>query len=123
MKNNSFGATLKKLRNDRGISQAELAKAIDVTPAAIGLYEQDRRQPNFEIEEKIADFFNVDLSTLRGKKENSFTHDEKALIEWYRQLDQTQKRHLKYYIYAMAMNKELEDNDFFTRIIENGDKV
>ena len=123
MKNNSFGATLKKLRNDRGISQAELAKAIDVTPAAIGLYEQDRRQPNFEIEEKIADFFNVDLSTLRGKKENSFTHDEMALIEWYRQLDQTQKRHLKYYIYAMAMNKELEDNDFFTRIIENGDKI
>ena len=123
MKNNSFGATLKKLRNDRGISQAELAKAIDVTPAAIGLYEQDRRQPNFEIEEKIADFFNVDLSTLRGKKENSFTHDEMALIEWYRQLDQTQKQHLKYYIYAMAMNKELEDNDFFTRIIENGDKV
>ena len=32
------------------------------------MYESGKRHPKFEDEEAIADFFNVDLNTLRGKR-------------------------------------------------------
>ena len=31
------------------------------------MYEVGKREPDFESEEKIADFFNTDLNTLRGR--------------------------------------------------------
>ena len=63
-----FNEILKDLRTSKGLTQAELAKIIGVSPSAIGMYESGEREPNFEIEEKIADYFNVSLDVLRGKK-------------------------------------------------------
>lgn len=62
-----FKDMLKYLRASHNISQAELSKAIGVSPSTIGMYETGEREPSFEIEEKIADYFNVSLDTLRGK--------------------------------------------------------
>lgn len=62
-----FCEVLKYLRTSRGITQAEFAKAMDVSPSTIGMYETGEREPNFETEEKIADYFNVSLDVLRGK--------------------------------------------------------
>lgn len=53
----TFGSILTFLRKRAGLSQAQLAKYLNVTPATIGLYEQDRRKPSFEMQEKIADYF------------------------------------------------------------------
>ena len=83
---------LKYLRERAGISQAGLAKAIGVTPASIGLYEQGRRQPAFEIEEKIADYFNVDLNTLRGITSDNYTKEEKEIITGYRKSATSKKQ-------------------------------
>lgn len=41
----TFGSILQYLRKRAGLSQAQLAKNLNVTPATIGLYEQNRRQP------------------------------------------------------------------------------
>ena len=62
-----FNEMLRYLRTSRNISQAELSKAIGVSPSTIGMYETGEREPSFEIEEKIDDYFNVSLDTLRGK--------------------------------------------------------
>lgn len=35
------------------------------------MYESGRREPNFEVLETIADFFNVDMNYLLGKDEKS----------------------------------------------------
>lgn len=66
-----FYEVLKYLRTSRNVTQAELAKVIGVSASTIGMYETGEREPNFEIEEKIADYFNVSLDTLRGKKEQA----------------------------------------------------
>lgn len=42
-----FTVRLKMLRIKSGLSQVELAKAINVSPSAIGMYEQGRREPDF----------------------------------------------------------------------------
>lgn len=62
-----FADTLKKLRKERCLTQEQLAALLGISKSAISMYENGNREPNFEIEELIADFFNVDISYLRGK--------------------------------------------------------
>lgn len=49
-----FPIRLKLLRLKIGLSQAELATAVGVSPSTIGMYEQNRREPDFETAMKIA---------------------------------------------------------------------
>ena len=65
----TFGKRLQELRNSKKMTQADLGKVLKISASTIGMYETDKRQPNFEIEEAIADFFNVDLDYLRGKQD------------------------------------------------------
>lgn len=62
-----FKDMLKYFRQMHGLSQAELAEKIGVKPSTISMYEVGKREPDFETEEALADFFNVDLNTLRGR--------------------------------------------------------
>ena len=55
------------LRKRENLSQRELAAKLNVSASTIGMYESGQRYPSREQEEAIADFFNVNLDTLRGK--------------------------------------------------------
>mgnify|MGYP000958127748 CR=1 FL=1 len=63
----NFKTRLKQLRNERGISQRQLSEFLKVAPSTISMYENGQREPNFEVLESLADFFNVDLNYLLGK--------------------------------------------------------
>ena len=41
-----IGPRIAALRRERGMSQSELAAAIGVSPSALGMYEQGRREPS-----------------------------------------------------------------------------
>lgn len=62
-----FGAVLKVLREERNMSQRELADQLNISNSAIGMYESEKREPNYDILELIADYFNVDMNYLLGK--------------------------------------------------------
>lgn len=62
-----FKDMLKYFRSREGLSQSELAKKLGVSTSTISMYEVGKREPDFETEEKIADFFNTDLNILRGR--------------------------------------------------------
>ena len=59
-----FKDEFKRLRKEKGITQGELAKILGVSRSTIGNYEQGIREPDFEMLEKISDYFNVSMSTL-----------------------------------------------------------
>ena len=61
-----FRSNLQALREDRGISQRELAKVLGVSTSTIGNYEIGLREPGFEMLEKMADYFNVSIGSLLG---------------------------------------------------------
>ena len=62
-----FKDMLKYFRIKEGWSQSELAEKLGMSASHISMYEIRKREPDFESEEKIADFFNTDLNTLRGR--------------------------------------------------------
>lgn len=64
-----FGKTLQQLREQRGLSQKELAKRVNVSTGAIGNYEAGLRRPKFETLEALADVFNVPMGVLLGDDE------------------------------------------------------
>ena len=66
-----FKDKLKHLRIENNLTQADIAKAIGVSPATIGNYEQGTREPrNNEMWKKLADYFNVSVDELMDKDNN-----------------------------------------------------
>ena len=61
---NKFKKELKRLREEKGLTQAQLARELGVSRSTIGNYEQGIREPDFESLEAIADYFNVSMSIL-----------------------------------------------------------
>ena len=66
---NKFKERLKELRNEKRILQAELAKDMKVCKSAISGWEVGRNQPDYDLLIKLADYFDVSLDYLLGKKE------------------------------------------------------
>lgn len=77
----TFGERLKALRNNKALTQDELAKAIKISKSSINMYERGEREPKFETLEVIADFFNVDMDYLLGRSDKTIRYSN--LIEIY----------------------------------------
>ena len=74
----SIGDTIKILREERRMSQEQLADALHLSRSSIGMYESGKRIPKDDIKELICDYFNVDMNYLHGKTNtrNSTREDE-----------------------------------------------
>lgn len=66
-----FSENIKRLRNERKLSQADIAKRLGITQQAYSLYELGLKIPSFAMVLNIADFFGVSIDSLvnRDKKE------------------------------------------------------
>lgn len=63
-----FGRTLRRLRRDRDLTQKKLASIINVTQQQITHYETGRNEPEFNTIIALADFFEISLDELFGRK-------------------------------------------------------
>ena len=61
---------LKMLREELGLSQKELAKKLNVSSSTIGMYEVNKRTPDANMIERIADFFQVSIDYLFERTRN-----------------------------------------------------
>ena len=61
-----FGKKLKKLRTEAGLTQAELAKKMNITKAVVSYYELQERIPSPEVLIKLANIFHVSSDYLLG---------------------------------------------------------
>lgn len=75
-----FKDMLKYFRAREGLSQSDLAKQLGVSTSTISMYEVGKREPDFETEEKIADFFNTDLNILRGRDTEQYSQPGHGVI-------------------------------------------
>lgn len=58
---------IQKLRKDKGLSQLELAKAINVHQTAISQWETEKTNPDMTTIQILADYFNVTVDYLLGR--------------------------------------------------------
>ena len=59
-----MGKRIKELRNKNRFTQIELAQKVGVTKSTIAAYENDSRQPSYEVLIKLATVFNVSVDSL-----------------------------------------------------------
>lgn len=86
------GDRLNQLREERGLSQGELAKELETNTNQIGRWERNEVIPNSDTIIKLATYFNVSSDYLLGlvdspQKEISaddLTEDEQELIHYVR---------------------------------------
>ena len=61
-----FAKRLRELREERGLTQAELAERLGIARNSIFSYETSRRVPDIEVLAKLAEFFEVNSDYLIG---------------------------------------------------------
>ena len=63
----NIGNRIAFLRDQRGLTQEELATSLGISRAALSHYEKNRREPDTETLSKVADLFQVSLDYLAGR--------------------------------------------------------
>ena len=63
-----YGKIFKELRMEKGLSQRDLAKATGISQQAISFWEQDKRTPNMDDCIRLADFYEITLDELVGRR-------------------------------------------------------
>lgn len=70
--------TLKRLRNERGITQEQLAQQLFISRQSVSSWENDRTQPDIDMLIKLSEIFGVSIEELiYGKKRNTALETEK----------------------------------------------
>lgn len=66
-----LGLRIAALRRSAKLSQAELAQLLKISPSAVGMYEQGRREPALDVLTAMAEIFGVSIDFLvTGKATN-----------------------------------------------------
>ncbi len=65
-----FAFRLKQLRDEKDISQAALAKSIDIGASTVAMWETGERYPTAQYLDKVANFFDVSTDYLLGRTDD-----------------------------------------------------
>ncbi len=67
-----FGERLRKLRKEKKITQGDLANLLGISQQAVGKWETDKSFPDRETLMYLADYFDVSLDSLIGRKDSGY---------------------------------------------------
>lgn len=88
----SFGENLRTLIEERGLTQKELAKQLNIAPSTLGSYVQNVREPDFSTIKLIAEYFDVSIDYLLDYNPNpKSTWQENELLRIFRSLTSEQQ--------------------------------
>lgn len=77
---NNIGSRIKKLREEKGITQDLMAYELNISQSNYGRLEKDDRRLNIPKIEKIAEVLDISISLLFGEK-NDTLYDGNDLLE------------------------------------------
>ncbi len=116
----TLGHTLKFARIKLGLTQYQLAKKIDVAPSTIGMYEQDRRTPDYSILLRLCTTLKISLYDFFYKNEifnadivldyiMRYLGTEKPVAWGGKVLDKEKKDNIAY-VLKLLLNEKCEVN-------------
>ena len=102
---------LKELRQEKKLTQAELAEYLGVNQTAVGKYERGELEPNVACLCKLCDFFGCSVDYLLGREDDfgnvatpgvELPADEQELLTNFRTLPREEKVQARSYVRYLA---------------------
>ncbi len=103
----AFYQRIKDLREDADKTQSEIADYLGTTAQYYGKYEKGEREIPFSRAIQLADYYNISLDYIAGRKNYSgnLTQDEEKLIENWRLLSERNRGKVEYLISELIKTK------------------
>ena len=76
-----IGDRIRDFRKKAGLTQSALASLMKISPAAIGLYEQNRREPDLGTITKLSQCLNVTVEDLLELDRNNLSEPDQVLLD------------------------------------------
>lgn len=133
--NITVGANIKRLRTEKGITQEQLAEAMNVTCAAVSKWERGDTYPDITLLQPLAFYFGVTLDTLMGyNKEKVEKEIEDIIREYFKTRDRRiiEKAYREYpndyrimyhYMWAFGVTDAEPDLDLALRYKDEIEKI
>ena len=114
---------LKQLREQHALSQAKLAEQLQIPKGTYVTYEYGTREPNMEMLNKIADYFNVTIDYLLGRDtgepsaldalaaEFNMSALEKKIVDNYLSLPKSMRGDLMAFLHKTVKEVQNESGD------------
>lgn len=71
---NDLGKTLKKARENRGLTQEQVGRCLDMTAQGVSSYERDLTEPDYQTFMQLADLYRVSADELLKQSANEVIH-------------------------------------------------
>lgn len=82
MNQQKIGVLLKKLRNERGLTQEQFAEIVNVSSRTVSRWENGNNMPDFDILIQISDYYEIDLrELLNGERKSEKMNCENNELE------------------------------------------
>ena len=94
-----IGANIKQFREERKLTQEQVAEKLGVTFQAVSSWERDEYRPDLEKAVKLAELFDVSLSAIVEEKRRTFKTKD-AIYDW---------EHMKTYVKTSAKNYKMKN--------------
>lgn len=107
----TFGQRLVKARKDKGLSQEQLGKQVDIDKRIISRYETDKTVPSIDVARKIADALKVSLDYLTELNYSLYIKDQEMaiLLKSYDQLQDEERSTIKKIIKAFSFYSRVQE--------------
>lgn len=103
-----FYQRLRDLREDKDMTQAQMADVLGITRQQYQLYESGKREMPFNLIIDFADYFAVSIDYIAGRTNDkrgigfsAYADEEDDILEKYRALDRERKNRVSGYLTAL----------------------
>lgn len=104
----NFSKRLKKIREEKKLSQAELAQKADLQTAAVSHFETGQRKPSFDNLKRLADALNVSVDYLLGREIKDSGDIAEKLFRDFEKLSANDQQKIKEFAEFLAKKDKKE---------------
>ena len=107
----SFGKKLRECREEKQLSQAELARQLEVHHSIIGKYERDEVKPTIDVVKNIAKVLDTTVGFLLGEAKKQDVLKDQAMLKRLNDIasfPEEDKQHILYTLDALIKNVKLK---------------
>lgn len=97
----TFGKRIKYIREERGFSQAELARLIGSYHSIIGKYERDEVKPNIDVVKKMAEVLQTTAGYLIGETPDRELLKDPAMLKRLNDISKFSKEDKEHILYTL----------------------